>query len=91
LILLRKKTTPEFTGVAKVQGGDAQTGIVRTESREGDNSVLNLNMDTPTFKIKAHVIKLRFTAENRVRFALDLPYRSGISKPLERIAADFTR
>ncbi len=38
--------------MAKVQGGDAQLGIVRTESREGDNSVLILIMGIPISKIK---------------------------------------
>jgi hypothetical protein len=68
-----KKTTPEFTGVAKVQGGDAQLGIVRTESREGDNSVLNSNMDIPFSKIKMERMKQFHTAASRIANATPCP------------------
>lgn len=37
---MHKKTTPNFFGVAKVQGGGAGKGTVRTE-KGGDVSVLN--------------------------------------------------
>ena len=43
--VLPKKTTPDFSGVAKVQGGDVQKGHRQNGIEGGDNSVLIRKMD----------------------------------------------